>query len=65
MNRLLKMVGANIKLIRLEKGQTRELLDEMCEIQPTYLGDVERGQRNITRCRLRKLLCGLENLLQR
>lgn len=59
MNGLLKMVGENIKLIRLEKGLTREQLAEMCEIQPTYLADVERGQRNITLQSLEKIAMGL------
>lgn len=48
MNGLLEMVGANIKLIRSEKGLTREQLAEKCELQPSYLADVERGKRNIT-----------------
>ncbi|MGE7023358.1 helix-turn-helix domain-containing protein [Solibacillus cecembensis] len=59
MNGLLKMVGANIKSIRSEKGLTREQLAEICEMQPTYLADVERGRRNITLQSLEKIAAGL------
>lgn len=60
MNGLLEMVGANIKLIRSEKGLTREQLAEKCELQPSYLADVERGKRNITLQSLAKIALGLE-----
>lgn len=57
---LVKLVGANIKEIRLQKGWTREELAEKCEVQPSYLAGVERGERNITLHTLENLANGLE-----
>lgn len=60
MEGLVKLVGANIKEIRIQKGLTREQLAEKCSLQPSYLAGVERGERNITLQTLEKISTGLE-----
>lgn len=42
-----KRLGKTIRELRLEKGWTQEELAEQAGIHPTYIGGVERGERNI------------------
>lgn len=45
---LQKIVSTNIKRIRLQKGLSQEELAGICGYHRTYVGSVERGERNIT-----------------
>lgn len=40
-------IGDNIRKYRLEKGCSQEELAFECELHRTYIGAVERGERNI------------------
>ena len=40
--------GAKIKLFRLKLQLTQEELAELSDLHPTYIGSVERGERNIS-----------------
>ncbi len=46
--------GKKVRELRLAKGWTQEGLAERTGLHPTYIGGVERGERNI----------GLDNLLK-
>lgn len=46
--------GKKIRELRLAKGWTQEELAEQTGLHPTYIGGVERGQRNL----------GLDNILK-
>jgi len=40
--------GARIRSARLARGLTQEGLAETCGLHPTYIGDAERGERNVS-----------------
>lgn len=43
-----RLVGQNVKRIRLEKGLTQERFSELSGFTQQYLSDLERGRRNPT-----------------
>lgn len=45
---LKKILASNIRAIRLDKGLSQEQLANVCELHRTYIGSVERSERNIT-----------------
>ena len=45
---LLKQLGLSIKLARVRKGLSQEELAESAGLHRTYIGMVERAERNIT-----------------
>lgn len=46
-------VGKTIRQLRLARGWTQEELAERARLHPTYIGGIERGERNV----------GLDNLI--
>ena len=52
---LRKILASNIRGIRLERGMSQEQLANVCELHRTYIGSVERSERNITISTLVKL----------
>ncbi len=55
-----KIIGQNIRLIRQEKCISQEQLAGMTELHRTYIGSVERGERNISIINLVKIAFSLE-----
>lgn len=49
-----KRFGQRVRQLRLAKGLTQEELAERAGLHPTYIGGIERGERNL----------GLDNLLK-
>jgi transcriptional regulator with XRE-family HTH domain len=45
---LIKIVGCNIKKYRKNLGISQEELAERAGLHRTYIGGIERGERNIT-----------------
>ena len=41
-------VGRNLRLYRRERGMSQEAFADHLGIHRTYMGDVERGERNLT-----------------
>ena len=42
------LVSANVRHLRLAKGWSQEELAARCNLHRTYVGAIERGERNIT-----------------
>lgn len=47
-NDILKCFGNRIRLLRKEKGWSQEKLAEQADFHRTYIGMIERGERNIS-----------------
>lgn len=55
MSNLLDTVGKNLKTIRTEKGLSQEKLAELTGLHRTYIGAVERGEKNISTKNIEKI----------
>ncbi len=43
-----RILGANIRALRVAKELTQEKLAELCDLHRTYVGAIERGDRNVS-----------------
>ncbi len=60
MSNLVKHIGASIRFIRKQKGYTQEYLAEKANLHYSYIGGIERGERNISLETLEKIILALE-----
>ena len=56
----LKKLGQAIKQRRTEQGLSQEKLAELTGLHRTYVGSVERGERNISALNIKELSRALE-----
>jgi len=47
-NNILKKFGDKVKTLRLEKGWTQEELARRADLHRTYIGSIERYERNVS-----------------
>lgn len=40
--------GKNVRALRLKKGLSQEKFAEICDLHRTYIGGIERGERNVS-----------------
>ena len=59
----LKKVGSNIRHTRNEKGLSQESLALAADLDRSYVGGVERGERNISIVNLQKIAEALDTPL--
>ncbi|MFT3945163.1 MAG: helix-turn-helix transcriptional regulator [Ancrocorticia sp.] len=52
---LQKVVGRNLRAYRLEKGLSQEAFADFVGVHRTYMGGLERGERNLTLQSVEKL----------
>lgn len=55
--------GRNVRAARTKLGISQELLAEKCGLHRTYVGSVERGERNITLLNADRLALALKTSL--
>jgi transcriptional regulator with XRE-family HTH domain len=51
--------GERVRAIRKQKGLSQEVLALACELDRTYIGGVERGERNISLINIHKIAVAL------
>ena len=56
--KFLRDLGDRIRQKRLERGWTQDQLGEKCSLHRTFIGSVERGERNVSILNL-KLMAGV------
>ncbi len=57
--RLQTAIGKSIRKFRIAAGLSQEKLAELADIHRTYVGDVERGERNISIINMAKIASAL------
>lgn len=48
MSEIAKIIGQRIRCYRLQLGQSQERIAELSGCHPTYIGQLERGEKNAT-----------------
>ncbi|MFR0528606.1 helix-turn-helix domain-containing protein [Limosilactobacillus reuteri subsp. suis] len=52
---ILKLFGNHLRILRLEKGFSQEKLADRAHVHRTYIGMIERGEKNITLLTMEKI----------
>lgn len=59
-NKILKKFGSKIRKIREKKGISQEKLASLAKLHRTYIGGIERGERNPTLINVKKIADALK-----
>jgi len=60
MSDICKIIGERVRNHRTRKGLNQEELAERCGLHTTYIGQIERGEKNATLESIEKIIKGLE-----
>lgn len=55
-----KIFGKNVRTYRETKGLSQEKLAHLCGLHRTYIGSIERGERNISLGNIQKIANALQ-----
>ena len=55
-----KDFGKRLQSLRKQQGYSQEKFAEMCDLHRTYIGSVERGERNISLENIAKVAAALD-----
>lgn len=59
MGKLLRRFAKNLRRIRLERGFTQEVLAHTADLHRTYIGAIEREERNVSLNNVEKIALAL------
>ncbi len=65
MSRISIETGRRIRNYRIQQHMSQEVLAEKCGLHPTYIGQLERGEKNATLESIEKIAGGLSISLSR
>jgi transcriptional regulator with XRE-family HTH domain len=57
---ILKKFGQKVRELRMQRGLSQEKLAELARVHRTYVGMIERGEKNITLSNIHKLAVALK-----
>ncbi len=57
--RIQKQFGERVRELRKEKGLSQEALALACDLDRSYIGGVERGERNVSLVNIHKIASAL------
>ena len=60
MSDICKIIGERVKNHRIRRRFSREELAERCGLHTTYIGQIERGEKNATLETIEKIIKGLD-----
>jgi len=60
MSNIANIIGERIRLYRNHAGLTQEVLAEKAGLHSTYIGQLERGEKNATLESVEKVVCALD-----
>jgi len=52
-------LARNLRRLRSQRGLSQEMAAERCGLHRTYIGAIERGERNVTLTTLQEIAAGL------
>ena len=56
---ILRSFGQRVREIRTKRGWSQEQLADACELHRTYIGGIERGERNVSLINVQKIATAL------
>ncbi len=57
--RIQKQFGERVRVLRKEKGLSQEALALSCDLDRSYIGGVERGERNVSLVNIHRIAAAL------
>jgi len=63
-NKILIAFGFSVRKERNLKGMTQDELAHLCELDRTYIGGIERGERNVSLINISKIAFALDKAIK-